>query len=111
MTLKVAGHEPETPHLGYNLASCEGLSLLSELSLRLLPDKPSVLISQGAPRTGSKCQERNSPVKAAIGMEPALQWGTKNSVVREAIFKLREKNEVSRLTRKWNWSRYRRHSW
>ena len=64
-------------------------SLLDELSPSPLPDKPSALASQGTPSTGGKCPERNSPVKAATGMEPALQWGTNNSVVRKAIFKLR----------------------
>ena len=65
------------------------LSSLSELSPSPLPDKSSVLASQGAPSAGGKCPERNSPVKAATGMEPALQWGTNNGVVRKAILKRR----------------------
>lgn len=78
------------------MASCEGLFLA--LVGFPPPPPPSVpvlcqinqvswLHREPLPSAGGKGPEINSPVKAAIGTEPALQWGTDNSVVREAIFK------------------------
>lgn len=56
------------------------LALFQTSQVPWLPREPLVQVASA---------QKESPVKTAIGTEPALQWGTNSDVVREAIFKLR----------------------